>query len=127
MLDEKRQAAIYCRVASADEFALENQRLKMRRFAASKGFDVTVEYLDNGESGLTFDRPAFSEMNADITAGKIHTVLVMSASRIGRESFAVAKWLDKVRKLGVDVVSEHDDIETCELLFSVFHGIMNRK
>jgi DNA invertase Pin-like site-specific DNA recombinase len=109
---EKRQAAIYCRVASASEFALESQRRSLYNFAESIGFDVAAEYLDNGANGLTFDRPAFSKLNDDMLAGRIQSLIVLNSSRIGRDSLIVYKWLCKVRNLGVVVISEYDDIQT---------------
>ena len=124
---ETRQAAIYCRVATASDFALEKQRLSLHSFAESRGFDVTAEYLDNGEKGLTFDRPAFSKLDNDMHEGKIQALIVLDISRIGRESLVVSKWLDKAKELGVEVILEHGDIQDFELFYSLFHQIIKLK
>jgi len=113
MQANKTQAVIYCRIATAttaDSFAMENQRQNLYRFAESKGYEITAEYLDKGVSGVTMDRPSFARLNNDMLAGRVSTVLVASGSRIGRETHAVVEWLNNAESLGIDVVSVHDDL-----------------
>ena len=124
MQAEKTQAAIYCRVAHADEFALENQRRTLYDFAAAQGYDDCVEYSDNGESGLTLDRPAFTRLHNDILAGKIKVVFVVSISRIGRDIYTTFKWLDEIQALGVKVISRNGDIESSVELSSLLRKIV---
>ena len=127
MQTEKRQAAIYCRVAHVDELALDIQRRALHSFAALKGFDVYAEYLDNGESGLTVDRPAFIWLNDDMLDGKIQTGLVINVSRIGRGIDIVFKWLDKARALDVEVISVNGDLPDGNIFLSLFHEMSKRK
>lgn len=47
---------------------------------------VDGEYLDNGPSGLTLNRPAFTRLNANARAGSISVMFVKSISRIGRDT-----------------------------------------
>ena len=110
MQADSKRAAIYCRVASKDDFAIEKQRYSLHRLAESKGYNDRAEYLDNGVNGLTLDRPAFKKLNADIADGTIQTVFIKCFSRIGRNTHQVIKWLNMARELGVEVISECDDI-----------------
>ena len=110
MQTEKRKVAIYCRVASEDNLAIESQRESLCRFAAAQGHEDCTEYLDNGESGLSFDRPAFSRLHRDMLAGEIQAIFVLSISRIGRDLFSTMKWLNQAKVLGVEIISKHDDL-----------------
>ena len=110
MQAENKIAAVYCRVASKNDFAIERQRYSLNRFAESKGYNDRTEYLDNGVNGLTLDRPAFKMLNAYIADGIIQTVFIKCFSRIGRNTHQVYAWLNMARDLGVEVISECDDI-----------------
>jgi site-specific DNA recombinase len=90
------KAAIYCRAACADERALEAQRLSVHCFAKTLGYMDRAEYLDNGVSGLSLDRPAFSQMTADIRTGLISAVLVKNVARIGRNMIDFYAWMGEM-------------------------------
>lgn len=110
MSTQKPRAAIYCRVATADQLSLERQRQSMLQFAKEKGFDAPAEYLDNGQKGTMFYRPAFEQLAGDMLSGQIQTVLVKDLSRISRDSFQFQEWLKKAKELGVTVISQSEDI-----------------
>ena len=44
-------------------------------------------YSDDGFSGNNLDRPAFAEMEADMAAEKIDTIIVSCVDRIARDHF----------------------------------------
>ena len=52
--------------------------------------------IDDGYSGIIFDRPAFKEMMQDITDGKINCVIVKDLSRLGREYIETGRYLRRV-------------------------------
>ena len=110
MLCEKKKVAIYCRVARADENALEHQMRTALRFAVDSGCGEYRIYLDNGLSGATVDRPAFNRLNCDMLAGEIQTVVVKDLSRIARNFILVDRWMSMADALGVKVISTDDDI-----------------
>jgi len=120
-----QKAAIYCRVASTDDNAIEQQRRTMHDFAAKQMYYNCVEYLDNGESGLTFNRPAFSQLCNDIHTGKIDVVFINCISRIGRDMIATHEWLNKMRALGVRVVSRNEGAVMPHELYSIFAKSQN--
>lgn len=53
-------------------------------------------YIDDGESGRYFDRPAFTKMMGDAKKGKFNCIVVKDASRFGRSLIDVAYYLDTV-------------------------------
>ena len=106
---EEKKVALYCRVAHADQTAMELQSARLQRFAEIKGLAPCVSYLDNGYSGLSDDRPAFQWMNADIKKGEIGTVVMADISRISRQYGSVFSWLDYAEQHEVSVLFANDD------------------
>ena len=52
-------------------------------------------YIDNGTSGLTFERPAFQKMLADAESGKINCIVVKDLSRFGRNAIDTGYYIEK--------------------------------
>ena len=53
--------------------------------------NLVSEKVDNGFSGLFFDRPAFNELISEIKSGHIDCVIVKDLSRIGRNYIEVGR------------------------------------
>lgn len=83
-------AALYCRLSKDDEQAGESvsigtQKIILEKFCKENGFTVYDVYVDDGYSGLNFDRLDFQRMIRDIEAGKINLVITKDLSRFGRD------------------------------------------
>jgi DNA invertase Pin-like site-specific DNA recombinase len=98
-------AALYSRVARADDFAMETQRGRLLDFAKQQGHEDCMEYSDNGFNGLSLERPAFAKMEADIIEGKISTVIVRCLDRISRDYVLTDKWVSWLGKRGVSIIA----------------------
>ena len=88
-------AAAYCRLSRDDGTESESnsiitQRQILRRYAKEQDFLVYDEYVDDGYSGTTFDRPDFKRMMRDIEDGKVNAILTKDLSRLGRNNAIVA-------------------------------------
>lgn len=105
MQAREKKTAIYCRVASADQLSLDIQKDRLCGYAADNGYDNLVLYMDNGFSGLNYDRPAFSRLEADIQAGIIEAVIVRDVTRIGRNILATEQWIERLRDKGIALIS----------------------
>lgn len=75
------RAALYMRLSKDDDGAAESasittQRQMLRSYAAEHGYAVYDEYSDDGYSGVSFDRPEFRRMIADIEAKRVNLVIV---------------------------------------------------
>lgn len=99
------RVAVYCRVATADQLTLKAQKEALQQYAAQLGYERPLFYLDNGYSGLNLDRPAFLKLDADIQAGHIGTVIVRNIDRIGRNTLDVMPWIDKLTKMGIELLT----------------------
>ena len=94
MSKNQNTAALYMRLSHDDELqgesnSITNQRKLLRKVATDLGFSRTAEYIDDGISGTTFDRPGFLRMEQDIVEGKLSTVIVKDMSRLGRDYLKV--------------------------------------
>jgi DNA invertase Pin-like site-specific DNA recombinase len=109
---EKMRVAIYCRLAREDADTMETQKERVLRFAAEHGHHDAAVYLDDGASGMNFNRAGFARMGADIQAGMIDAVYVQSLSRLGRNIFDLTDWLEGMQKKGITVKAADGSLDT---------------
>ena len=74
-------AGLYFRLSQEDErqgesVSIENQRTMLRKYAEEHGFEIHGEYIDDGISGTTFDRPEVQRLLDDAKTGVINTIIV---------------------------------------------------
>lgn len=65
--------------------SISNQRKIIERHLKECGLSYTAEYVDDGWSGTTFNRPAFMNLIEDIKSKKIDMVITKDLSRLGRD------------------------------------------
>lgn len=71
--------------------------------------------VDDGYTGLHFQRPAFQEMMEEIRAGKINCVIVKDLSRFGRNYLETGEYLEKIFPfLGVRFIAINDHYDSLE-------------
>ena len=92
-------AALYCRLSRDDENVVESssistQRQMLRQYANEQGFHIAGEYVDDGWSGLNFDRPNFERMIEDIEGGRINCVITKDLSRLGRNYILTGQYTE---------------------------------
>lgn len=96
------KAGIYIRLSEADEGksyeseseSVLNQRNILMNFIKEKGFIFVDEYVDDGYSGTTFDRPGFQRLIEDIKAKRINLVVVKDLSRLGRDHILTGYYVE---------------------------------
>jgi len=115
----KYQAAEYIRLSYTDDKMSEsdsvgNQRKLIENFVSQNAdIEVIEEKIDDGYSGIIFDRPAFKEMMQDVTDGKINCVIVKDLSRLGREYIETGRYLRRIfPAYGVRFIAINDNIDT---------------
>lgn len=94
-------AAIYCRLSRDDggdseSNSIQTQRMMLKRYCKEHGFSVYSEYIDDGISGVTFERDGFKRMISDIEDGKIGVIVCKDLSRLGRNNAMVAYYTEIV-------------------------------
>ena len=110
--DPDPPTALYCRTATKtnlpDSPGIEAQTRRLLHFAEENGYTDPVLYIDDGESGLTLDRPAMNQLMADIESGKVKTVIVTSADRIARGIDLLMTWILNMKWTGIRCLSLED-------------------
>jgi len=77
---------------------------------------VVGEKIDEGYSGVFFDRPAFKEMIAGIRAGVIDCVVVKDLTRLGRNYIEVGRYLrDSFQAKGIRLISVDDNLDSTDM------------
>jgi len=115
----KYKAIKYIRLSSADDKQGEsdsvgNQRRLIDDFLKNHPeIEVVGEKVDDGFSGILFDRPAFKEMMTDIEEGRVNCVITKDLSRLGREYIETGRYLRRVfPAYGVRFLAINDNIDT---------------
>ena len=86
------KVGIYIRLSKEDEEkekyseseSIQNQRALLMQYIKENKLNFIAEYVDDGISGTSFDRPGFNRMIEDIENGKINMVITKDLSRLGR-------------------------------------------
>lgn len=90
--------ALYCRLSVEDtkdekkngkedlSNSIQNQKAMLLQYARDHRFPHPTFFIDDGYSGVTYDRPGFQKMIDEIEAGHVGTVITKDLSRLGRNS-----------------------------------------
>ena len=115
----KFKATSYIRLSytadrSNESDSVTNQRRLIENFVKQNpDIQIVSEKIDDGYSGIIFDRPAFKEMMQDVTDGKINCVIVKDLSRLGREYIETGRYLRRIfPTYGVRFIAINDNIDT---------------
>ncbi|HEQ7319959.1 TPA: site-specific resolvase TndX, partial [Streptococcus pyogenes] len=118
--NNKEKVALYSRLSRDDGLdkesnSIANQREMLKRYAKENKFYVYDEYIDDGFSGTTFNRPALNRMFEDIEAGKVNVVLVKDMSRLGRNNALFMYYVEEVfPDLDVRFIAINDMVDTAQ-------------
>ena len=111
-------AGLYYRLSQEDErqgesVSIENQRAILCKYAEEHGFEIHGEYIDDGVSGTTFQRPEVQRLLDDAKTGVINTIIVKDLSRFGRNYIEVGQYVDYVfPAFGIRFIAIQDNVDT---------------
>ena len=96
------KVGIYIRLSKEDEEkekyseseSVQNQRTLLMEYIKENKLNFIWEYVDDGVSGTSFDRPAFNKMIEDIEQGKINMVITKDLSRLGRDYIKTGYYIE---------------------------------
>ncbi len=119
-MDEiKYRAVKYIRLSIADgkdgeSNSIINQRRLIDEFLSKHTEIESVgEYVDDGVSGIVFDRPAFADMMAVIREGTANCIISKDLSRLGRDRIETGRYLQRIfPAIGVRFIAINDNIDT---------------
>ena len=109
---------LYYRLSQEDErqgesVSIDNQRTILRKYAEERGFEIHDEYIDDGVSGTTFQRPEVQRLLDDAKTGGINTIIVKDLSGFGRNYIEVVQYVDYVfPAFGIRFIAIQDNVDT---------------
>lgn len=114
-------AAAYFRLSREDgdkeeSDSIVNQKALIKEFLkANPDIVLYEEKVDDGYTGVDFERPAFQEMMESIKLGKVNCVIVKDLSRFGRNYIEAGRYIEKIFPyLGVRFIAINDNIDTAK-------------
>lgn len=125
--------ALYARLSKDDELqgdsnSIVNQKIMLEQYAKEHFFANTFFYVDDGFSGVNFDRPQIKKLFEDVQAGLIETIIVKDLSRFGRNHLMVGYYTEVFfAEYGVRFISILDNVdsENGENDLAAFKNILN--
>ncbi len=91
--------ALYCRLSQEDENkgdsdSIVNQRAILTKYAEENGFTNIQIFVDDGYSGVSFNRPDFQRLLGLMEKGKVKTLITKDLSRLGRNYIEVGNYTE---------------------------------
>lgn len=98
-MSENSRVAIYCRLSKDDEqscesVSIETQKIMLTKYCSDHKFEIFDIYIDDGYSGLNFNRPSFKRLIQDLENGKFNIVVTKDLSRLGRDYIQTGYYID---------------------------------
>lgn len=99
MLQADKITALYCRLSQEDMQAgesesIQNQKLILQRYADEHFFLNTRFFVDDGFSGVSFEREGLQAMLREVEAGNVATVITKDLSRLGRNYIEAGSYIE---------------------------------
>lgn len=111
-------AALYCRLSKDDEQSGESvsigtQRSILTDYCLQHSYTIYKVYIDDGYSGLNFNRPGFKELLEDVERGAVNMVITKDLSRLGRDYIMTGYYSEIFfQTKGVRYIALADDVDS---------------
>ena len=118
MLQADKITALYCRLSQEDMQAgesesIQNQKLILQKYADEHHFFNTRFFVDDGFSGVSFEREGLQAMLQEVEAGRVATVITKDLSRLGRNYLKTGELIEIVfPENGVRYIAINDGVDT---------------
>ena len=96
---ENKITALYCRLSQEDELkgdsnSIQNQKAILEKYAKDNGFENIEVFVDDGYSGVSFNRPDFQRLLEMMEQGKVAVLITKDLSRLGRNYIEVGQYTE---------------------------------
>jgi DNA invertase Pin-like site-specific DNA recombinase len=96
----------------------------LRRLAKQRGFTITKEYIDEGQSGGKTSRPSLDEMLKDARHGRFQVLLVWKLDRLGRSTSHLIRLLEDFKSWNVQLVSHGEGLDFTTTAGKLFYTLL---
>ncbi len=99
MAKKNKKVACYLRlsrdeVGKSESSSISEQKKILSKYCIDNNIFNYTFFIDDGVSGVTFDRPAFNELKEKIEAKEISCVITKDLSRLGRDYISVGYYTE---------------------------------
>jgi len=112
------KAGLYCRLSSDDGLTQDSSsilkhKMMLEKYCKENDLVVSDVYMDDGYSGLNYNRPSFNRLINDIESKKVNLVITKDLSRLGIDYIQTGYYTEVyfVSK-GVRYIAINDNIDT---------------
>lgn len=118
MIQTDKITALYCRLSqedlqSGESGSIQNQKQILSRYAEEHHLFNTRFFVDDGVSGVSFEREGLQAMLAEVEAGNVATVITKDLSRLGRNYLKTGELIEIVfPENGVRYIAINDSVDT---------------
>ena len=125
--------ALYARLSQeaaldGESNSIANQKKILLKYATNNGFPNLTFFIDDGISGVTFDRPGWNEMIRLAEAEKVKMVIVKGISRMGRDYLKVGYYTESFfaeRDIRYIAINDGVDSDKGDNDFTPFRNLFN--
>lgn len=119
--EERHTIAIYVRISSEDDNDGESNSIKNQRDllyeyinnSPELSASQVLEFVDDGYTGTSFDRPRMNDLLAVAKEGIINCIIVKDLSRMGRNYLDMGKYLEQIFPfLGIRFIAVNDNYDS---------------
>lgn len=120
MAQADKITALYCRLSVEDMNAgesesIQNQKIILERYAKEHCFANTRFFVDDGISGVSFEREGLNAMLEEVEAGHVSTVITKDLSRLGRNYLKTGELIEIVfPENNVRYIAISDGVDTAK-------------
>lgn len=115
------QTGLYVRLSvlnggKKDSDSVKTQEAILRNFIEEKSeFSLFSVYIDNGETGVNFERDEFERLIDDVKSGRVDCIIVKDLSRFGRNYIEAGEYLEKIFPImGVRFIAINDHYDSID-------------
>lgn len=122
-----KKVAIYARVSTErqeEQKTIQSQLAELREIC--KDFQIVEEYIDDGWSGETLDRPALDKLRNNARDGLFEAVCIHSIDRLSRSLYHQGILVEEFKKRVISIFIKDKPIEDtpeAELLFNMLGAV----
>jgi len=122
-----KKVAIYARVSTErqeQQNTIQSQLAELREIC--KDFQIVKEYIDDGWSGETLDRPALDKLRNNAKDGLFEAVCIHSIDRLSRSLYHQGILVEEFKKREISIFIKNKPIEDtpeAELLFNMLGAV----
>ncbi len=103
--EDKNKDAYYSR-------SINNQIDYIRQYARFNNINIKKVYIDDGYSGMNFDRPAFNKLISDMKSDRVSAIITKDMSRLGRDYIGMNYYIYNLFKMNnIEYIAINDYID----------------